>query len=66
MIYYDKLWKYLKDHGISQYRLKVSGVGISTIYRLKRNQPVSTETLDKICTILDCKIEDIVTFEKTE
>lgn len=65
MIKYDKLWKYLTDHKISQYRLKVSGIGISTIYRLKRNQPVSTETLDKICTILDCRIEDIITFEKT-
>ena len=64
MIKYDNLWKYLKDHNISQYRLKVSGIGISTIYRLKRNQPVSTETLDKICTILDCRIEDVVTFIK--
>ncbi len=64
MIKYDKLWKYLKDHNISQYRLKVSGIGISTIYRLKRNQPVSTETLDKLCTILDCRIEDILMFEK--
>ncbi len=62
MIKYDNLWKYLKDHNISQYRLKVSGIGISTIYRLKRNQPVSTETLDKICTILDCRIEDVVTY----
>ena len=66
MIKYDRLWEYLKKTGVSQYRLIVSGISHSTLTRLKRNQPVSTETLDKLCTLLDCGLEEIVEFEKVK
>lgn len=66
MIKYDKLWGYLKKNNVTQYRLNASGISHSTLTRLKRNQPVSTETIDKLCTILDCNIEDIATFVKVE
>ncbi|MCR5330195.1 MAG: helix-turn-helix transcriptional regulator [Lachnospiraceae bacterium] len=66
MIKYDRLWEYLKKSGVTQYRLIVSGISNSTISRLKHNQPVSTETLDKLCTILDCGLEEIVEFEKVK
>lgn len=64
MIKYDRLWEYLKKSEVSQYRLIVSGISHSTLTRLKRNQPVSTETLDKLCTILDCGLDEIVEFVK--
>ncbi|MCR5331779.1 MAG: helix-turn-helix transcriptional regulator [Lachnospiraceae bacterium] len=64
MIKYDRLWEYLKKSGVTQYRLIVSGISTSTISRLKHNQPVTTETLDKLCTILDCGLDEIVEFEK--
>lgn len=66
MINYDRLWDYIKKNGVSQYRLNLLGISHSTLTRLKRNQPVSTETLDKLCTILDCELEDIAKFEKDE
>ena len=66
MIKYDRLWVYLKKHGVSQYRLIVSGISHSTLTRLKRNQPVNTETLDKLCAILDCQLEDIAGYVKED
>ena len=66
MINFDRLWDYIKKNGVSQYRLNLLGISHSTLTKLKRNQPVSTETLDKLCTILDCELEDIAKFEKDE
>ena len=64
MIIYDKLWEYLKKSGVTQYRLNAEGISHSTLTRLKRNQPVTTETLDKLCNILSCKLEDIAEHKK--
>ncbi len=64
MIVYDKLWDFLKKNNVTQYRLISLGISHSTLTRLKRNKPVSTETIDKLCTILECKIEDIVEFKQ--
>ena len=64
MIIYDKLWVYLQKSGVTQYRLISEGISHSTLTRLKRNQAVTTETLDKLCTILNCKLEDIVEYRK--
>ena len=66
MIKYDRLWDYLKKSGVTQYRLFVSGISTSTISRLKHNKPVTTETLDKLCTILDCGLDEIVEFVKAK
>ena len=66
MIVYDKLWEYLEKSGVTQYRLNVSGISHSTLTRLKRNQPVTTDTLDKLCTILDCKLEDIAEYKNSQ
>ena len=66
MFSYDKLWKTMKKKNISQYRLLKGGLSYSTMTRLKENQPVSIVTIDKLCSILDCKIEDIVECKKEE
>lgn len=63
MIEYSKLWKTMKNRGISQYTLiKKYGVSPGQITRLKRNESVSTHTLDMFCRILDCRIEDIMEY----
>ena len=62
MIIYDKLWEYLKKSGITQYRLVTEGISHATLTRLKRNQPVTTETLAKLCSILGCRLEDIAEY----
>ena len=67
MIKYDKLWETMKQKGITYYDLTIRyGVSKSLLHRLKYNQGVSTNSLNTLCNILDCNIEDIVTFYKDE
>jgi DNA-binding Xre family transcriptional regulator len=62
MIIYDRLWAYMNIMGISQYKLLKSGISHSTLNRLKKNESVNIETIDKLCHILDCKVEDILEY----
>ena len=64
MIVYNKLWQIMHDKGISQYRLKAEGVSNSTLTRLKRNEPITTETLNKLCQILECNVGDLADYIK--
>ena len=64
MIIFDRLWKTMKEKGISQYKLiHDHGISESQLTRLRRNEIVKTEILNKLCTILDCSIEDICEFK---
>lgn len=63
MISYDNLWKVMKDKGISQYALiKQYKVSPGQITRLKRNESVSTHTIEMFCKILGCRVEDIMEY----
>lgn len=67
MIIYDKLWDTMKRKGISQYALiKKYHVSPGQITRLKRNESVSTHTIEMFCRILDCKVQDIMEYKKEE
>lgn len=46
----------MKEVKVSQYRLQKEGIGNSTLTRLKRNEAVSTETIDRLCRILKCNV----------
>ena len=63
MITYNNLWNVMKERGISQYAL-INHYGISPaqITRLKRNESVSTHTIDVFCKILHCNVSDIMEF----
>lgn len=63
MIVYDKLWDTMSLKGVTQYKLITKGISHSTLGRLKNNQPVSTETLNKLCYILQCNVEDILEYK---
>lgn len=66
MIIYDKLWETMKEKGITQYALiKKHNISPAQITRLKRNESVSTHTIDIFCDILDCKVEDIMEHKKS-
>ena len=66
MIVYDKLWETMKEKGITQYALiKKDNISPAQITRLKRNESVSTHTIDIFCDILDCKVEDIMEHKKS-
>lgn len=61
IISYNRLWKLLIDKGIKRTELKqLAGVSTNVIAKLGKNEPVAMETLAKICTALQCGIDDIV------
>ena len=63
MIIFDKLWKVMKEKGISTYKLREEcGIDSKTIRRLKANENMETKTLNKLCSVLNCKIEDIMEY----
>lgn len=64
MIVYDKLWVTLSERNVSQYAL-IHKHKISTgqLDRLRKNGNVSTHTLDALCSILHCHIEDICEYK---
>ena len=58
---YKKLWKLLIDKDIKKKDLSaMAGVSPATITKMGKNGHVTTEVLVKICTALDCQIEDIM------
>ena len=65
MITYEKLWKTMEEKGITQYALiKQYQISPAQITRLKRNESVSTHTIDTFCTILQCKVEDVMEYRE--
>lgn len=63
MISYEKLWKTMDERGVSQYALiKTYRVSPGQITRMKRNESVSTHTIEMFCRILDCKVEDVMEY----
>ena len=63
MISYDGLWEVMKEKGVSQYALiKKHKVSPAQITRLKRNESVSTHTIDTFCRILGCQVGDIMKY----
>ena len=63
MISYQKLWDMMKRKGISQYALiKIYHISPGQITRLKRNESVSTHTIENFCKILNCDVGDIMQY----
>lgn len=63
MIIFNKLWKTMEEKGVSTYVLREKcGIDSKTVRRLKANENIETKTLDKLCSALSCKLEDIAEF----
>lgn len=61
MIKYDRLWKTMKEKGITQYDLYTHyNINRSQLDRLRKNKNVQVNTIDKLCNILHCSVEDIM------
>ena len=55
----------MEQQGVTTYRLREKcGIDSKTIRRLKANENIETKTLDKICSALDCRLEDIAEYVK--
>ncbi len=66
VIVYDRLWVTMKEKHISQYRLiKEYNISNGQLDRLRKNADVSTYTLNRLCEILDCRIEEIAEYIKS-
>ena len=67
MISYAPFYETLKQKGISTYKLiNHYGLSRSLIDRLKHDKPISTVTLNDLCEILDCSVENILIYIKDE
>ena len=65
MIKYDKLWETMNQKGITKYVLhKKHHISKAQLYRLQHNQGINMNTINTLCNILDCSIEDIATHYK--
>ena len=67
MISYDNLWKVMKEKGVTQYSLiKDYHISPGQITRLKRNESVSTHTIEVFCRILHCSVGEIMEYVEDE
>ncbi|HIW21037.1 MAG TPA: helix-turn-helix transcriptional regulator [Candidatus Dorea intestinavium] len=63
MIDYTPFWKTIKDKGVSTYTLiNRYNISSSTLDRLRKRKPINTTTINDLCRILDCKVEDIIVY----
>lgn len=58
---YNKLWKLLIDRSMTKSDLrKAIGISSSTMAKMGKGENVSLDVIDKICNLLNCKVEDIL------
>ncbi len=67
MMSYDNLWRVMKEKNVTQYMLiKKYHISPGQITRLKRNESVSTHTIEMFCRILKCRVGDIMEYIEDE
>lgn len=67
MIKYDRFWETLEKRHISQYYLiKKCGIEKRLLRRLRNNENVEIYSLDRLCTVLNCDLDDIVEYVPDE
>lgn len=63
MLIYDPFWQTLKASGESTYTLiKNYHISSSTIDKLRKNKPLNTTTINDLCRILKCNVEQILCY----
>lgn len=61
MIKYDRLWQTVKEKGITQYDLYTTyHINRSQLDRLRHNKNVEVNTIDRLCNLLHCRVEDVM------
>ena len=63
MISYAPFYNTLKEKGVSTYKLiNEHNISRSLLDRLKHNKPITTVTLNDLCKILNCRVEDVLEY----
>lgn len=64
---YDRLWKLLIDRKMNRTELKeASGISFNVLARMGKDEPISFDSIEKICFTLNCNIEDIIEIKKEQ
>ena len=66
MISYEPLFRTMKEKGISSYRLGKMGFPMSNYYAMKRGENISSHTLNQLCRLLQCRVEDVMEYVEDE
>lgn len=67
MIRYDPLWRTMAKKGVTTYTLRIKhGMSHATVQRLQGNMPVSTHTLNRLCAILHCPLDQVAEYIEDE
>jgi DNA-binding Xre family transcriptional regulator len=67
MISYEPFYKTLLSKGITEYELIYKhGLSANTIHRMKHAKPITTTTLDTLCFILGCTVQEILVYKEDE
>ena len=67
MIHYTPLWKTMSEQKVTTYTLRFKhGMSHATVQRLQADMPVSTRILNKLCAILNCRLEDVAEYISDE
>ena len=66
MISYKPLFITMKEKGITSYRLGKMGFPLSNYYAMKRGENISTHTLNQLCKLLHCRVEEILEYEEED
>ena len=65
MIVFDRLWVTMEKKNVSTYHLREEcGIDSKTVRRLRANENIETKTLDKLCAVLSCRLEDIAEYRE--
>ena len=67
MIIYSPFWNTLKNSNESTYTLiNKHHISSATIDKLRKNKPITTTTINDLCRILNCNIEEIAEYIPNE
>lgn len=67
MIIYDRFWETLQASSESTYSLIYRHhISSSTIDKLRKNRPITTTTLNDLCRILNCNVDQILRYVPSE
>ena len=65
MITYEPFYQTLFRKGLTDYHLIFKqGISSATLHRMKHGKAITTKTLDALCFVLDCEVQDIIRYEK--